>query len=80
MSNKYYYRKRLIDLRTNIANEREAKKRDNARYASLIKGASSASTKASYRKSKIDCAASHDRRIADWKRQVELTRDQMRRA
>ena len=74
------YRKRLIDLRTAIANEREAKKRDNARYASLIKGASSASTKAFYRKSKIDCAASHDRRIADWKRQVETTRSAMRSA
>lgn len=74
------YRKRLIDLRTAIANEREAKKRDNANYVRLINGASSATTKAFYRKSKIDRAAAHDRRIADLKRQVETTRSAMRSA
>lgn len=77
---KDYYRKKLVDLRTAIANERDAKKRDNAHYASLIKGASSASSKASYRKSKIDRAASHDRRIEDLKRQVEYNRAQMKKA
>ena len=34
---KEYYKKRLVDLRAEIAREREAKKRDNANYASLIK-------------------------------------------
>lgn len=76
---KSYYRKRLIDLRTSIAREREAKKRDNAYYANLVKGASSVSSKASYRKSKIDHAASHDREIARLKRLVEETRNTMKR-
>lgn len=60
---KEYYKKKLVDLRADIAREREAKKRDNANYASLIRNASSTSTKATYRKSKIDKAAAHDRRI-----------------
>lgn len=66
-----YYRKRLIDLRAQVAKEREAKKKDNERYAAYIKGASSASSKASYRKQKIDRAASHDRRIESLKREIE---------
>lgn len=68
---KEYYKKRIIDLRANIANEREAKKRDNAYYARMIKSATSISTKAMYRKSKIDHAASHDRRIESLKRDIE---------
>ena len=72
---KEYYKKRLVDLRAEIAREREAKKRDNANYASLIKNASSTSTKATYRKSKIDKAAAHDRRIEYLKKEVERTRD-----
>lgn len=76
---KDYYRKKLIDLRAAIAREREAKKRDNAYYAQLIKKASP-SSKATYRKSKIDRAASHDRSIANLKRQVEYNRAAMRRA
>ena len=35
---KEYYKKRIIDLRADLAKEKEAKKRDNAHYASLIKG------------------------------------------
>ena len=38
---KEYYKKKIIDLRASMAKEKEAKKRDNERYASLIKGASS---------------------------------------
>ncbi len=60
---KEYYKKRIIDLRASIAKEREAKKKDNAYYADLIKRASSPSSKANYRKSKVARAASHDRRI-----------------
>ena len=64
---KEYYKKKLVDLRADIAKEREAKERDNKRYASLIKGASSISSKASYRKQKIDKAAYHDRQIENLK-------------
>lgn len=76
---KEYYKKRIIDLRADIAKEREAKKRDNERYASLIKGASSPSSKASYRKQKIDRAAYHDRQIESYKRQIESCKDSLNR-
>ena len=70
-----YYRKRLIDLRADVAKEREAKKKDNAYYADLVKRATSPSSKASYRKSKIDRAASHDRRIESLKRDIERAKE-----
>ena len=66
-----YYRKRLIDLRSAVAKEREAKKKDNAHYADLVKRATSTTSKASYRKQKIDRATSHDRRIESLKREIE---------
>ncbi len=75
-----YYRKRLIDLRHDLEREKEAKKRDNSRYADLVKGASSPSMKASYRRQKIDHAASHDRRIESLKRQIESAKDSLARA
>ena len=76
---KEYYKKKIIDLRASIAKEKEAKKRDNERYASLIKGASSPSSKASYRKSKIDAAARHDRNIEGYKRQIESAKESLKR-
>lgn len=76
---KEYYKKRLIDLRASIAKEREAKKKDNTYYADMIKRTSSISSKASYRKSKISRAASHDRRIESLKRDIENVRATMRR-
>lgn len=76
---KEYYKKRLIDLRASIAKEREAKKKDNAYYADMIKRTSSISSKASYRKSKISRAASHERRIESLKRDIENVRATMRR-
>ena len=76
---KEYYKKRIIDLRSYIEREREAKKRDNERYASLIKGTTSASSKASYRKSKIDAAARHDRQIESYKRQIESAKESLKR-
>lgn len=76
---KEYYKKRLIDLRASIAKEREAKKKDNAYYADMIKRTSSISSKASYRKSKISRAASHDRRIESLKRDIENVRTAIRR-
>ena len=66
-----YYKKLIIDLRARMAKEKEAKKSDNERYASLVKSASSPSSKASYRKTKIDRAASHDRQIESYKRQID---------
>lgn len=76
---KEYYKKRLVDLRASVAKEREAKKKDNAYYAGLIKRAATPSSKASYRKSKIDKAASHDRRIESLKRDIERTRESLKR-
>ena len=74
-----YYRKRLIDLRADVAREREEKKRDNEHYADLIKGSNSTSAKASYRKSKIDHAASHDRAIDHLKGEIERAREELAR-
>ena len=76
---KEYYRKRIIDLRASLEKEREAKKRDNAYYADMVKRASSPSSKASYRKSKVDRAASHDRNIESLKRQIESARESLKR-
>ena len=76
---KAYYKKKIIDLRARISDEREAKKRDNAYYADRVKSASSASNKAYYRKCKIDHALSHDRRIEQWKREIESARDSLKR-
>ena len=59
--------------------EREAKKRDNEYYARLIKSATTPSSKASYRKSKIDHAASHDRNIESLKRQIESAKESLKR-
>ena len=76
---KEYYRKRIIDLRASLEKEREAKKKDNAYYADLIKRTSSPSSKTSYRKSKVDRAASHDRQIESLKRQIESARESLKR-
>lgn len=76
---KEYYRKRIIDLRASMAKEKEAKKRDNENYSRYIKNASTPSTKASYRKSKVDAAARHDRQIEYLKRQIESAKDSLKR-
>ncbi len=76
---KEYYKKKIVDLRASIAKEKEAKKRDNENYARYIKNASSPSSKASYRKSKIDAAARHDRQIEYLKRQIESAKDSLKR-
>lgn len=72
-----YYKKKLIDLRSDLAKEKEAKKRDNERYASYIKSASTPSSKASYRKQKVDHAASHDRHIESIKRDIERAKESL---
>ena len=45
----------------------------------MIKTASSPSSKATYRKSKIDRAASHDRDIERYKRQIEDCKEALAR-
>ena len=74
-----YYKKLIIDLRARMAKEKEAKKSDNERYASLVKSASSPSSKASYRKTRIDRAASHDRQIESYKRQIDSAKASLAR-
>lgn len=76
---KEYYRKKIIDLRASMQREKDAKKRDNEYYARMIKSASTPSGKASWRKSKIDRAASHDRNIESYKRQIESAKESMKR-
>ena len=76
---KEYYRKKIIDLRASMQKEKDAKKRDNEYYARLIKSATTPSSKASYRKSKIDHAASHDRNIESLKRQIESAKESLKR-
>jgi hypothetical protein len=76
---KEYYKKRIIDLRASMAKEKEAKKKDNEGYARLIKSTSSPSSKASYRKNKIDKAAYHDRNIENYKRQIESAKESLKR-
>ena len=75
-----YYRKQLIDLRAKLTKEKEGKKKDNAHYAALIKGTSQASSKAAYRKSKTDKAASHDRAIDNLKKQIENAKANLAKA
>ena len=70
MSNKAYYQKQSVDLRARIVREREAMKRDNENYARLIRGTSSPSSKASYRKGKIDRSEAHKRQINSLKLQI----------
>ena len=74
-----YYKKQMVDLRARLQKEKDAKKKDNERYAALIKSASAPRSKASYRKSKIDHAASHDRQRESIKRQIENCKDNIAR-
>ena len=74
-----YYKKQMVDLRARLQKEKDAKKKDNERYAALIKSASSPSSKASYRKSKIDKAAYHDRQVEYYQRQIESAKDSLKR-
>ena len=75
-----YYKKQIIDLRARLDKEKEAKKNDNERYANMIKNTSLASSKATYRKSKVDRAASHDRAIESLKRQIESAKANLAKA
>ena len=77
--NKEYYKKKIVDLRAAIVKEKEAKKRDAERDSGYIKRASSPSSKASYRKHKIDHAASHARRIDSLKHEIERVKEALKR-
>lgn len=76
---KEYYKKRIIDLRAQLEKERESKKHDNAYYAERIKHESTTRGKASYRKKKVDKAASHDRKIESLKYEIVKAREQLKR-
>ena len=74
-----YYRKQIIDLRARLAKEKENKKKDNAYNGDMAKKASSPSSKASYKKTKVDKAASHDRAIESLKKQIECSKESLAR-
>lgn len=74
-----YYKKQMVDLRARLEKEKEAKKRDNEHYADMVKRASTTTSKAMYRRMKIDHAASHDRAIESIKRQIESCKDSIAR-
>lgn len=74
-----YYKKQMVDLRARLQKEKEAKKKDNEYCARMVKFSSTPSGKASYRKMKIDRAASHDRQIESIKRQIESCKESIAR-
>lgn len=74
-----YYKKQMVDLRARLDKEKESKKKDNEYYADMVKRASSPSSKATYRKAKIDHAASHDRQIESIKRSIEVCKENIAR-
>ena len=75
-----YYKKQMVDLRARLQKEKDAKKKDNEYYARMVKFSSTPSGKASYRKMKVDRAASHDRQIESIKRSIETCKDNIARA
>ena len=74
-----YYKKQMVDLRAKLQKEKDAKKKDNEYYARMVKFLSRPSGKASYRKMKVDRAASHDRQIESIKRQIESCKESIAR-
>ena len=76
---KEYYKKKIIDLRAKLQKEKDAKKKDNERYADYIKREKSTDRKAYYRKEKVAHAASHDRQIESIKRDIERAKESLKR-
>mgnify|MGYP004481789379 CR=1 FL=1 len=74
-----YYKKQMVDLRNRLEKEKEAKKKHNAYYTDMVKRASSPSSKASYRKAKLDHAAAHNRQIESIKRSIEACKKNIER-
>lgn len=69
------YKQRLVTLRTQMEMERVQKKKDNEQYARLIKGITAPASKESYKKMKATRAEAHDRRIEQLKREIERTKE-----
>lgn len=76
---KEMYKQRLATLRTQIELEKSLKKKDNEYFAKIIKSTTLPASKESYKKSKIARAAAHDRRIESLKKEMERTREMMKR-
>ena len=76
---KEYYKKRIIDLRVKMQKEKDAKKKDNERYADYIKRATTTDRKAYYRKEKVSHAAAHDKQIEYIKRDIERATEALKR-
>lgn len=76
---KEFYKKKIIDLRAAMMKVKEAKKKDNEYYARMIKNASTPTSKASYRKNKVDKAAYHDRQLENYKKQIESAKESLKR-
>ena len=69
------YKQRLVNLRTQMEMEKVQKKKDNEQYARLIKGITAPASKESYKKMKVARAETHDRRIEQLKREIERTKE-----
>ena len=76
---KEMYKQRLASLRTQIELEKSLKKKDNEYFSKIIKSTTLPASKESYKKSKIARAAAHDRRIEQLKREIERTKEIMKR-
>jgi hypothetical protein len=74
-----YYKKQMIDLRARLQKEKDEKKKDNEYCAAQVKSASSMSSKASWRKQKVDRAARHDREIDRLKNSIENCKENIAR-
>lgn len=74
MGSKEAIKQQTANIRQKIAYQREQKKNDNAFYSRLIANASSVKDKANYRRQKAEHAASHDRIIEAYKRDIEALR------
>lgn len=75
MMSKEAYKQRLVNLRTQMEMEKVQKKKDNEQYARLIKGITAPASKESYKKMKVARAEAHDRRIEQLKREIERTKE-----
>ena len=76
---KEFYKKKIIDLRAKLQKEKDAKKKDNERYADYTKREKSTDRKAYYRKEKVAHAASHDRHIESIKNEIERAKESLKR-
>lgn len=74
-----YYKKQMVDLRARLQKEKDAKKKDNEYCAAQVKSASSTSSKASWRKQKLDRSARHDREIERIKKSIESCKESIAR-